>query len=342
MGNKKILETNDRVTIYALELERIFKTHKDPYRSHEMSRKVLQEMSEDPAFLPHLIRKHLANPENYNRPHFPLPGMTLAETPYFTCYAHFWFGNMPQREQGRSVTCVHHHGALLLTTIALYGPGCEVWLFSRPRETAEGGIFNMEHIVQHQNSVRSFTFVDTGQPHLIFPPESLSITVALWSRHTRAPFLNALKTHPLIRENKQTFLKISHLFRLSDTLQINEVINFDFVPLELGFQAVPQRLQYPYASNEDYLVNLFHIVEETENQDQVSVILELLEKKEDAFKSRSLIQSLARRLEKGDKIPARVSECHRFVQGLNVTKAEVRRALGVEIAEARSETEVPK
>lgn len=312
------------------ELERIFRSCKDHYRSHEFSRKVLLEMSAHPQFLAMLFKRHLSDPANLNRCNFPIPGLMVAENPYFTCSVNFWLGGMPQLEQQRSMTCVHHHGALLLTTLAIMGPGAEVWSFSKPRQTETDNLYRMDLLTKEVNTKGRYTFVDSGYCHMIYPPTALSATITLWSKARHNQILNFLKYNSLIRRNRQRLSAAVRLFKMGGVLQVNEVINFDFIPRAGGFEALPCRLQYPYTTNDDYLDNLFHLLGETGNAGQLGGIHDTLEKYGAQVSDPAGVTARIRSLERGDVPGPAVSPSQSFVQGLTVTRAEVLRGLGQE------------
>lgn len=309
-------------------LREAFSSTTDRYRSHERSRQVLADFASAPDLLPRLLQHHLATPGSLNLTHFPMPGIEVVRDPAFTLAAHVWFGGLPQHAAGRSMTCVHHHGTLLLTTLAVRGPGCEVWSLSRPREGALDGRYALDCLSRTRNAVGTFAFTDAGYAHIVFPPEALSITLALWSRAAASPFLDALRQNVILRRNKALLLRAIRSIHLSKPLQVNEVVNFDFLPSPHGFQACQTRLQYERATNAYYLRNLFHLVHAARDPDCVAAVRRRLDTDGDGVTDSSLCRALLASLEQGNNMPVVVPEIHRFVPGLNITRPELLQALG--------------
>lgn len=309
-------------------LREAFSSTTDRYRAHERSRRVISEFAATPDLLSLLLRHHLAAPGSLNLSHFPMPGVELVRNPAFTLAAHIWFGGLPQLAAGRSMTCVHHHGTLLLTTLAVFGPGCEVWSLSRPREGALDGRYAIDCLWRAQNTVGAFAFIDTNYAHIVFPPEALSVTLALWSRAAASPVLDALRQNPILRRNKALLLRAIHSVHMSNPLQVNEVVNFDFLPSYSGFQACPTRLQYERSTNEDYLLNLFHLLHAARDAGCAAAVRRRLDDEGAGVTDPARCRALLESMESGDDMPIAVSEIHKFVPGLNITRAELLQALG--------------
>ena len=319
---------------HTAELRRIFAETKDCYRAHEISRKVLMEIAAEPNLLGPLLRHHLSDPKNLNKLNFPSPGLFVADSQHFYLCANLFFGDLPQFAEGQSVTCVHHHGSLLLTTLAAFGPGCEIWTLSRPRETRLDNIFSMEPIGRQRNSLGRFAFTDAGYAHIVFPPAQLSVSLALWSSATRRPVFDAMKSNAVLRRYKARLLALVKLMKASSALKLNEVVNFDFLPKESGFQAIPKRLQYPYGPNEDYLVNLFYLIQSSGNEDLADVVNELLSTRLHELTNPQSIRALLGALARGDRINQTLSEPHQFMPGINITREELLRGLGRTVDQA--------
>lgn len=309
-------------------LREAFSSTTDRYRAHQRSRRVLSDLAAAADLLPRLLEHHLAAPGSLNLRHFPMPGIEIVHDPAFTLAAHIWFGGLPQLAAGRSLTCVHHHGTLLLTTLAVFGPGCEVWSLSRPREGARDGSYAIDCLSRAGNTLGAFTFTDTNYAHIVFPPEALSVTLALWSRAAASPLIDALRQNAVLRRNKELLLRAIRSVRLSNPLQVNEVVNFDFLPLAPGFQALPTRLQYARSTNDDYLRNLFHLIHAARDPGCAAAIRRRLEADGPGVTDPARCRALLASLERGDDMPVTVSEIHRFVPGLNITRAELLQALG--------------
>lgn len=314
---------------YLVEIERIFRSNTDHHASHELSREILLEMTGQSEFFPALFNRHLREPEIFNRQSFPIPGLIVAETPYFTCSVNFWLGGTPQLEQSRSMTCVHHHGSLLLTTLGIMGPGAEAWIFSRPRPSETDGLYRLDLLRKEVNSTGHFTFVDSEFCHMIFPPAAHSATITLWSKARHNRILNFLKYNPLIRRNRKRLSEAVRLFRLGGALQVNEVINFDFVPKDGGFEALSGRLQYPYSTNDDFLDTLFHLMNATGCGGQLAAVHETLVRHRARIGNAAGVESRFKAMERGDIPNPVIAPTQRFIEGLTVTRADVLRGLCV-------------
>jgi hypothetical protein len=203
-------------------------------------------------------------------------------------------------------------------------------MLSKPRETEKDGLYRMDLLGRQQNKVGNFNFCDAGSAHIIYPSAGLSLTLALWSRVSTKGFLSSVRKNPLIQNNKARLLKAVRLFKLSGALQINEVLNFDFVPEGAAFRAMPSRLQYPYSSNRDHVNNLIYLMMAVRCDGSFGLVRDVLRERRDAFADAAAVESVVSQIEAGASLAPIFSPAQQFVAGLNVKRDEVLEALGLQ------------
>ena len=146
-----------------------------------------------------MIAKYLTTPRALDKKNYPVVGMDLALNPRFGLVANCWIP-LPGRETNVSTKAIHHHGAMLLTTANLYGPGYEHWMFKMPKALNEGtDLYTMDLLEAGPHPLHHVSFVDKWTAHLPLYPKSLSITLTLWSNfdaHQVARSLEALQALP--------------------------------------------------------------------------------------------------------------------------------------------------
>ena len=264
---------------YVAGMHDIFRTHADPYRAHEEARGLLAEVSRAPAFVKAVLQQHLAEAETFNRPRKnPVLEFVIEDNEYFTLIANCWIPR-DDRDTTLSAQSIHHHGSLLLTTTAIHGTGYETWNFTEP-EPIPGGefLFNMSVSQAGRHPAGNIAFVDAYLPHIVFYPEQLSVTLALWSSSTPKNWKAALKKMPLIQRFKKPLKATLQFLGLARALELNVVTLFDYYPVGGAFKGLVKRVMYPMGTNENYLRNMFHVVQQTGNADLGEVIGDTLKR----------------------------------------------------------------
>ncbi len=80
--------------------------------------------------------------------------------PFFHLVAHCWIP-LPGRETHISTKAIHHHGDLLLSSVTIFGPGYEHWMFTLPEPIdALQGLYTMELIEAAAHPQDHVAFVD--------------------------------------------------------------------------------------------------------------------------------------------------------------------------------------
>ena len=313
---------------YVAGLQDIFRTHADPYRAHEEARALLAEIARDPAFVKAVLQQHLSDAETFNHLRKnPVLELVIEDNEYFTLIANCWLPR-DDRDATLSHQSVHHHGSLLLTTTAICGSGYETWNFTKP-ESVPGGdlLFNMSVSQAGRHPAGNIVFVDAYIPHIVFYPEQLSVTLALWSSGTPKNWKAALKKMPLIQRFKKPLKATLQFLGLARALELNVVTLFDYYPFGDAFKGLVKRVMYPMGTNENYLRNMFHVVQQTGNSDLDEVIGHTLKRNRDRILDSTLVERYESRLKSGVPIVAQFEESHRFLPYANLRQEDVRRAV---------------
>jgi len=155
------MDSMKKAIVRLSELDDLFLSSNDPYLAHEGARKLLIDCVHDQTFLPTVMRQHLLEAETYNhRRKAPAVEFVIESNPYYTLVANCWIPR-DDRDTQFSHQSVHHHGTLLLSTVALQGPGYETWNFTKP-EPIRGKdlLFNMSLTYAGHHTVGNLVFVD--------------------------------------------------------------------------------------------------------------------------------------------------------------------------------------
>jgi hypothetical protein len=227
---------------------------------------------------------------------------------------------------------IHHHGDLLLTTATIFGPGYEHWMLAPPEllDSAKH-LYEMKLIEHGVHGLHEVAFVDAGVAHVPLYPESLTITVCLWSSRHPTTWRDSLKRVPVLKRHSASLRSLVTRVGLAQQLEVKNVEFFDFYPVEGGFMGIEEREEFPLGPNADYLYSLFHIVQETGNEGLSPLIRARLEQDSEAVDPR-LVGELLEKLERGEPISGRLSEGHFEVRHANFTRSEIEEALASQAA----------
>ena len=300
--------STEHLTRYTAELLDIFRHAPEKHRAHQQSRQVLLDMAADPRCLRAAIAKELRRPGALNQRHYPSVSFPIDSNPHFTLVANC-FLPLPSGELDVTANSIHHHGHLLLTTATTFGPGYEHWRFTNPRPIdRDRDIFSMALIDREVHVSNHVAFVDSFMPHAVMYPPSLTVTLALWSSRYKVAWWDRLKRFPAVEAHRERLLKIVKRLRVTDRLHLNVDGYFDFYPVPEGFKGMRSRVQFQRGPNEDYLHTIFHILQQTSNEDlapdgALSV--------RGPIDNASLLDRLVRDLRRGTPI------AHRFSEGLH-------------------------
>jgi hypothetical protein len=316
-----------RIEAYLGELTRIFKGAASKDEAHYQSRRVLEDISTDRSFITALLEKHLASPNVLNAKNYPVVAVDLELNPYYHLVAHCWIP-LPGRETDISTKAIHHHGTMLLTTATVFGPGYEHWLFTKPTEVDPAReLYAMEVADRRLHPLHDVAFVDAYIPHLPMYPGALTITLALWSSKDATTWKDYLKRVPTLKRNEIALKRLAMRTGLARQLDLKIVEYFDFYPVDGGFKAMRERVEFEFGPNEDYLRSLFHLVQQTGNDRLAPLVEQHLEADRIPLANRRVIKSLLGDLRSGRAIEGRLSQCHLGVPHATFTAQDIERAM---------------
>jgi hypothetical protein len=319
---------------HAIELLSIFKRASSKYEAHQQSRNVLRAMAADPSCLRAALADAIQKPGGLNARHFPSIGLPIAHNAHFTLVANC-FLPLPNGETDITTNSVHHHGHLLLTTVTTFGPGYRHWRFTSPKAVdPERDVFSLEVLDREQHGPNHVAFVDSLMPHAVMFPSSLTVTFALWSSRHEVTWRDHIKRLRALEARREWLEKIVRRFRLSAALGLNAEGYFDFYPVEDGFKGMRRRIQFQRGPNEDFLHTLFHILQQTGNENlapdgrPVAGV---------PVENPRLIEQLGRDLRRGVPIACRFSEGLHWLDHMNFRVEQIEKSLAFLRAGPRSQ-----
>jgi len=309
-------------------LDDIFWTHSDPYRAHDEARGVLSELSGNPEFFYGVLYQHFLEAETFNHPRKnPVLEFVIEDNERYTLIANCWIPR-DDRDTQLSHQSIHHHGSLLLTTTTIYGGGYETWNFAKPEPIpGPAQLFQMSVSYAGRHQIGNVLFVDSLIPHIVFYPEQLCLTLGLWSQKTAANWKTRVKKNSLLQRFKRPLKATLQYLHLAPAFKLNVVAWFDYYPTEGGFKSLKRRVMYPMGTNENYLRNMFHVVQQTGNADLAEVIEHTLSQNKESISNSNLVGRYLSDLREGIPIEAEFEERHKFLRYANLKKEEVQAAL---------------
>lgn len=293
---------------YVTELQKIFRRVPTKHMAHEQSRGVLLDMAADRECLRAAIAAELMRPGGLNTRHYPSVGFPIEHNPYFglvvNCFLPLLSG-----ETDVTTNSIHHHGHMLLTTVTTFGPGYEHWRFTTPKSIdATRELFSIAFVDRETHRPGHVAFVDEFTPHAVLYPPSLTVTLALWSSRHEVSWRDHIKRVPAIEARSAQLLRMAKRFGLVQALRVNARSYFDYYPVQDGFRGMRDRIQFERGPNEDYLYTLFHILQQTGNEDLAP---DEQRRASLAIDNPRLVDQLVRDLQRGTPIG------HRFSEGLH-------------------------
>lgn len=246
-----------QLAIYKARLDAVFSV--ENFRdSHIAARSILGDMAASDETLFSIISQNINDPEFMQSKRInPVLALPIFETSAYTLVANCWIPR-PDGDTSISHQSIHHHGNLLLTSVAAFGPGYESFLFKKGYSVGETVDLCLEEAFQHTRG--NIEFVDTQTPHLVFYPSALSITYALWSKE--APRKIA-ELDPKLKLLKPALRKISLTLGLGAILGLNQEENLDFYVEAGSFRCLKRRIKYSAGSRENFLGALRYLLEHT-------------------------------------------------------------------------------
>lgn len=319
----------DRTTEAERELLRVFKTSATKHEANERARPLLEQFSRDPGFLAGILESYLASPGSLDRKNYPVVGIPIALNPWFGLVANCWIP-LPGKETHIATKAIHHHGDMLLSTVTLFGPGYEHWMFSTPKAIDEkAGLYSMELLEAAPHPQHHVSFVDSWIAHTPLYPKSLSITLALWSSRFSVTWRDRVKRLPFFKGRETQLRNLAVRLGLKKQLDLKVVDSFDYFPSgDRGFSVMKDRKEFDLGPNEDHVCSVFHIVQATGNERLAHTVRRSITEGKVTTGRRS-VESLLAKLEKGTPIDGRLSPGHYGLPYANFTRDEIKRALAM-------------
>lgn len=171
-------------------------------------------------------------------------------------------------------------------------------------------------------------FVDAQVPHVPLYPKALSITMALWSSRFTTSWKDRVKRIGVLKKRAAALRGLAMAAGLKKTLELKVADDFDFFPVDGGFEAMKIRKEFELGPNEDHLQSVFHVLQETGNERLGGVVRKTLASK--AIANRAAIDSLLERLVAGRPIEGKLSVGHHGVSFANFTTSDIKRVLDAE------------
>lgn len=250
---------------YTSAIAKIFAEEKDRYKAHKLATPLLAEMATHKEVLFDIYRKNLADPEFIAKVrHYPTLAFEIYLDQNIGMNANV-FMPLPDQSTDLSFQSIHHHGKLLLSTVAAEGPGYESILFKKgfsidpATQTA-----SMEMEKYYTFTRGSLEFVGSDQPHVVFFPEDVSITYTIWAyERSMGTATQVLKNNMLVRKFKEPIRKVLQVLGLTKKIGINVVENLDFYPEDGSIKVLKNRIEFEHGDNENFLTNVFHVFQKT-------------------------------------------------------------------------------
>jgi hypothetical protein len=309
----------EKLNYYTSKIAGIFKDEKDRYKAHEKAAPVLKAMGADQEVLFDVFRQSLSDPEFINKDrHYPTVAFEIYQDANVGISGNC-FMPVPDRREDLTIVSIHHHGKLLLTTVAAFGPGYHSTLFKKgftfDKNTMDAKLELEKHYQFHKGSLE---FIDANQPHVVFFPKSPSITFAMWAYKDVNNAVQTFKNNALINKFKEPIRKMLKLLWLTNKAGINVVEYLDFYPKNGEFKVLKERIKFESGDNKNFLTNVFYVLQTAEFND--FAFLHQLKEKHTA---NTHLHQLIDKLEKNIEIRDEFYEFHKNVPFVNFTKEEI-------------------
>jgi hypothetical protein len=314
---------------YIDALKKIFASAPNKHEANYRSQPVLEEMSNDPAFLTSVLENHLRKDGALNTKHYPVVGIDIELNHLFGLVANCWIP-LPDRATDISTKAIHHHGDMLLSTVTAFGPGYEHWTFKKPVAVdATSESYSLGLLEHGPHSLHHVAFVDSYVAHLPFYPPGMTITYALWSSKFQPGWKDRVKRFPPLQKNSARLKEIAARAGMTKHLDLKVVEYFDFYPTAKGFCGIKERKEFERGPNTDYLPSLFQVIQETGNQQLIPVLKQQLNSGR-PLDNPELLADLIKQLESGRTIEGRLSPTHYGIERANFSKRDLEIALAAQ------------
>ncbi|MGV3631017.1 MAG: hypothetical protein ACO1O6_07415 [Bacteroidota bacterium] len=305
---------------YISELRTIFSENQDRYKAHELSRPILLELARDKRFFRQIIEKNISFPDFGSQKRItPVVALDIEVNDMFSFIAHCWLPQ-PDSDTEMSNQSIHHHGDLLLTSVASLGPGYDSILFKKGFSfDKESTLASMEIEKVYKNPYMNIEFIDVNTPHIVFYPDDLSVTYALWSNYK--PKTNEkFRKLGFLQKNRRKIRKLMDMLNLSKAFDLNSYQYVDFFPANGKVYVMKDRIRYPEGSAESFAYGFFSILSKI-GYDNCDLLEEKLVKA--GGENSELYAKLIDELRNHRPIEDKYEESHLNISKVNIKKGEV-------------------
>jgi hypothetical protein len=307
---------------YIAALHRELRSSSDKQAAHLRCHPILLDMSGDSALFRAILERHVLKPDSLNATHYPVVAFDLDEIDgYDGLAANCWLP-LPGRETHVSIKSIHHHASWMLTTVTMFGPGYDHWTFTRPEPLDhEQQLYAMDVRERSPHPVHHVAVVDAYEPHVPFYPPSLTVTLSFWTNQSPTEWKGQSQMPADDARQEIQSAAPGENARSEDVVE-----HVEFYPVAEGFRGLKERIDFELGPNEDYLYSLFHVIQQTGNE-ELAPLIEYRLNGNDAIENPALVRSLIKDLRSGLPIEARLSSGHYGLPGVNYTVQELEQAI---------------
>jgi hypothetical protein len=236
----------------------------DPREAHRASRAILADLAATPGAVEAIFRRHLARPGALQVPHYPVVSFDVERNAHLHLLANAWMAR-PDGRTDLTTKCLHLHDHLFLTTVTLFGPGYEHWVFDRPVHRGDNRFAaRLRDVTPHV--VGEPAFVDTAAAHTLMFPSALSITLCLWTRARRAPTTRARA------RLRRALDRVPDRVRVGALRALAAAPVMDFFPRDGTLLGLSPRHAYPLGPLGDHCRSIVHLLQATGCEDLVPAL----------------------------------------------------------------------
>ncbi len=303
---------------YSITINDIFKKESSRYKAHEQCKPLLIEMAKNKTILFEIITKNLSKPNFLLQKRInPVIALDIEINETVSFIAHCW---MPLPDKRNDIThqSIHHHGKLILTSVAAWGNGYESIIFKKGYSIdKQTEITDMQIDRFYKNDFGNIEFIDTYTPHVVFYPAEFSITYALWT-NSEITASEKIKKINFINRYKKQLRKIIDVLGLAELLGLNTNEYLDFYPKNRKIIAIKNRTQYQIGSNSSFLNSFFSILQ-TVGYNDFEAIEKAIEKLDD--NAREIADNLLGKLKSSENIYPVFENIHLNIKHVNFEKS---------------------
>lgn len=303
---------------YIQAITSLFKKNQ-PRVAHALAKDLFLAMAKDKRILFEIVTRNLLSKDFFLKKRInPVIAFNIIDNPYITIVAHFWLP-LPDRRTDITHQSIHHHGRLLLTSVAPYGPGYNSFIFKKGfsinPDTEET---NIQVDKEYHNPLYNLEFIDTYTPHVVFYPNELSVTYAAWTYDKRST-LDKIRKNPFLQKNKQFLIRMLNYFKGLNTV-VNTIEYLDFYPDKNKILGMKERVMYPVGSNENFIQNVFYILQQIGYSD-FEELKKILAAYPDKIKQQGF--ALISQMEAGQSIQNIFDPVHLNIEKINFSREDL-------------------